>query len=538
MTRSSWHGPPDYRSPEEINAEIAERRRAEPNGKDVPDDAHETAETKKKKQTIAEKLVEIGEDADFVELFKTPGGEPHADVTVKGRRETHPVRSKGFRGYLRHEFWRRHKGGVNNEAMTQAVETLCAKAVYEGATHSVHLRFAHYEGGICFDLGDDDWGAVLITPGKWKYVAEPPVRFIRKPHMLPMPRPVKVSPDELSGLGGLCKFLNIEEGSDEYTILCGWLFSAYRGKGPYIIMPIGGEAGSAKSDAAQLVRSLVDPCVGGLSGPPKSDDDLFVQAKNQYVLAFDNLSHISAEMADSVCRLATGGGHVKRTLYTDDDQSVFDGARPIIMTSIVSVATRSDLASRSTPIMLSEIPPEKRRPQEDVYAGFDKLRPRIIGAICDIVAYGLTQIDNIRPNYLPRMADAAKWVMACEGLIWEAGSYMGAFEASQADAADNVLDGSLVWRELKSFLFDDDGKWRADWQGPMSDLLERLESHTKDMNLKRRAEWPKSARGLTGSIQRLLAPMRQKGVFIKQLGRKASARGWEIKYVPPTKEEK
>jgi hypothetical protein len=281
----------------------------------------------------------------------------------------------------------------------------------------------------------------------------------------------------------LCKFLNIEEGSDEYTILCGWLFSAYRGKGPYIIMPIGGEAGSAKSDAAQLVRSLVDPCVGGLSGPPKSDDDLFVQAKNQYVLAFDNLSHISAEMADSVCRLATGGGHVKRTLYTDDDQSVFDGARPIIMTSIVSVATRSDLASRSTPIMLSEIPPEKRRPQEDVYAGFDKLRPRIIGAICDIVAYGLTQIDNIRPNYLPRMADAAKWVMACEGLIWEAGSYMGAFEASQADAADNVLDGSLVWRELKSFLFDDDGKWRADWQGPMSDLLERLESHTNRLTV-------------------------------------------------------
>jgi hypothetical protein len=41
--------------------------------------------------------------------------------------------------------------------------------------------------------------------------------------------------------------------------------------------------------------------------PPREDRDLITAARNNHVLAFDNLSAVSAELADSLCRLATGG---------------------------------------------------------------------------------------------------------------------------------------------------------------------------------------------------------------------------------------
>ena len=64
-----------------------------------------------------------------------------------------------------------------------------------------------------------------------------------------------------------------------------------------------------------------------------------------------------------LCRLSTGGGFATRELYTDQDEVIFDSQRPVLLTSIEEVATRSDLLDRCLVVWLPAIPEDDRRPR-------------------------------------------------------------------------------------------------------------------------------------------------------------------------------
>ena len=70
-------------------------------------------------------------------------------------------------------------------------------------------------------------------------------------------------------------------------------------------------------------------------------------ASNGHVLAFDNVSGLPAWISDTLCRLAAGGGFAVRQLYTDQDEVLFDAARPVILNGIEDIVTRPDLADRA-----------------------------------------------------------------------------------------------------------------------------------------------------------------------------------------------
>jgi hypothetical protein len=57
---------------------------------------------------------------------------------------------------------------------------------------------------------------------------------------------------------------------------------------------------------------------------------------------------ISAYLADDLCRLATGGGLGGRKFYTNDGEATFNARRPVLLTGINDVATRGDLADRTS----------------------------------------------------------------------------------------------------------------------------------------------------------------------------------------------
>jgi hypothetical protein len=52
------------------------------------------------------------------------------------------------------------------------------------------------------------------------------------------------------------------------------------------------------------------------------------------VLAFDNLSALAPWLSDALCRLASGGSFAVRQLYTDQDEVLFDAARPSLLNGI------------------------------------------------------------------------------------------------------------------------------------------------------------------------------------------------------------
>jgi hypothetical protein len=100
------------------------------------------------------------------------------------------------------------------------------------------------------------------------------------------------------------------------------------------LLAISGEQGSAKTVLSKLLKSLVDPNVAPVRAPAREERDLMIAANNGYLLAFDNLSGLPFWLSDALCRLATGGSFAVRQLYTDDEEVLFQAARPILLNSI------------------------------------------------------------------------------------------------------------------------------------------------------------------------------------------------------------
>ena len=201
-------------------------------------------------------------------------------------------------------------------------------------------------------------------------------------------------------------------------LVVAWALACLRNRGPYPVIVLSGEQGSAKSTFSAILRALLDPNTAPLRALPREDRDLFIAASNGHVLAFDNVSGLPAWISDTLCRLATGGGFAVRQLYSDQDEVLFDAARPVILNGIEDIVTRPDLADRAVFLTLEPIPEERRRPEQELWAAFEAERPRILGVLLDAVAKGWPSCRSTKLDKLPRMADFALWATACETALW------------------------------------------------------------------------------------------------------------------------
>jgi hypothetical protein len=111
------------------------------------------------------------------------------------------------------------------------------------------------------------------------------------------------------------------------VLVVAWLLATLRSSGPYPLLAISGEQGSAKTVLSKMLRALVDPNAAPVRALPREERELMIAANNGYVLAFDNLSGLPAWLSDALCRLASGGSFAVRQLYTDDDEVLFQAAR-------------------------------------------------------------------------------------------------------------------------------------------------------------------------------------------------------------------
>ena len=198
--------------------------------------------------------------------------------------------------------------------------------------------------------------------------------------MAALPEPVRGG-----SVSELRAFVNVADDGD-WHLLLGWLVGALRPAGPYPVLGLHGEQGSAKTTTARVLGELVDPSTVPVRAAPRDERDLMIAATNRWLVNLDNLSRIPPWLSDAICRLATGGGFTTRELYTDEDEVLFDAMRPVIINGIEELATRSDLLDRAILLTLPTIEPDRRRPEKEYWDAFDRARPRILGALLDALA--------------------------------------------------------------------------------------------------------------------------------------------------------
>jgi hypothetical protein len=450
--------------------------------------------------------------ASGVELFHTPGGydsEGYATIDVNGHRETWPANSKGFRRWLSKVYYDKCGKAPGSQALQDALNVIAGKAIHEGAEYPVAVRLAEHGGDIWLDLADPLWRAVRVSAEGWSLADSCPVRFVRRRGMLALPEPVRGGRVEK-----LRPLLNLP-GDDAWVLFVAWLVAALRPGRPFPVLAVNGEQGSAKSTLCRIARGLIDPNEAPLRRPPRDDRDLMIAATNGWVVGFDNLSGVRPDLSDALCCLATGGGLGTRQLYTDDEERLFSAKRPVLLNGIEDIATRPDLLDRSVTLTLPAIPDERRQDEDGLWRRYEKVRPRVLGALLDAVAAGLRDLPGVRLDGLPRMADFAKWAVACEpALGLPRGAFLAAYTGNRRAANEAALESSPVVKYLLQILDED---LMSRWQGTVGELLEQLNTRATEGE-KQLREWPHGPRGLSGTLRRYAPNLRRAGFDVDFTG--------------------
>jgi putative DNA primase/helicase len=200
-------------------------------------------------------------------------------------------------------------------------------------------------------------------------------------------------------------------------------------------------------------------------------------------------------------------------LHTDRSERIFDAARPILLNGIPSLTDRADLADRAMTIHLATITEELRNPEDELLAAFEAKRPVILGALLDAVAGALRNLDTVKLERSPRMADLAKWVTAAEpALGWDAGKFLAVYRENRRDVIETSFEADAVAVAIKDYVAGDhpDG-----WTGTATELLSALNTRVNE-GVRKSKLWPLSAQGLGNRIDRIAPLLRNKGFAVER----------------------
>jgi len=193
------------------------------------------------KRSQATMILDLAADVEF---FHTADDVAYARIERDGHHEVWPLGSKSLRAWLSRRFHQAYGRAAGGQALRDALNVLMGRALFEGPEYPVFVRVAGDGSDIYLDLGDPLWQAVRITATGWEIIAGPPVRFRRPKGLLRLPAPVR---------GGtvdqLRRFVNVrdDDGDSQWRLFIGCLVAAFRPHGPYPILALNGEHGSAKS---------------------------------------------------------------------------------------------------------------------------------------------------------------------------------------------------------------------------------------------------------------------------------------------------
>lgn len=466
----------------------------------------ETTSSVKDARTGAGLLIELAQLS--AEFFHDADNNCYCTARIKDHSETFRLDSRACGAWLRGLYFHETGEAISNDGFARVLNQLQSVALYTGVERETFLRLTGVGDRVYLDLCDPSWRIVEIKSDGWKVLAasEAPVRFIRKRAMQALPLPV--SGGDVSELR---KFLNPGITDSDWALIAGFLVMTFHPTGPYPVLVLHGEQGSAKTTTSRMIRRVIDPSRADVRSTPKKEEDLIIAASNSWMLAFDNLSGISSELGDQLCRITTGTGFGTRELYSNYEEVVFSVKRPIIINGIEDNATRSDLLDRCVSTELPSIPETDRREEADLWREYDEARPRILGALLSAASHALANLENTRLERKPRMADFARWGVAAEpALNLTPGSFIEAYTGNRESSHSLILEESPA-AEIKDFFDSIDG---SEWSGRMSALLLNLTAHCKERgkDIDREKGWPRKPQQLSRLLKRFAPNLRAAGI--------------------------
>src|SRR5262249_28119947 len=255
-------------------------------------------------------------------------------------------------------------------------------AVHEGPKRPLAWRVTQHGETLLYDLADEEWRGVAITPDGWTITHQPGV-FRRGGDTAPPVEPQAGGPG--AGALPLVPAMSVPH----QLLVQVHLVTCLIPRIDHPIPVIAGDHGAAKSTLSCLLRCLVDPAHEALLSLPNDQNELALLLSRNYMPVFDNLDGLQSWHMDMLCRACTGGGITKRKLYTDEDEVVLSFWRCVVLNGIYPGATKSDILDRVIPLHLTRLTKTQTKTKRAFWAGFEAARPRLLGALFDALSQAL-----------------------------------------------------------------------------------------------------------------------------------------------------
>jgi energy-coupling factor transporter ATP-binding protein EcfA2 len=400
--------------------------------------------------------------------------------------------------------------------VSEALAALEGRAICEGPQVKLELRTAKHKGWFLYDLGDGQ----NVKTGKsgWNIVEATPI-FRRYSH-----QQAQVEPKRGGNPWDVFDFINIAKEHQLKTLV---LLISYLVPG--IAHPVfhpHGAHGSGKTTLCTMIKDLLDPSSLSVMIAPKNKQELIRQIHRHYISLFDNMSKLDSEMSDIICVACTGGSVAKRTLYTDDDDSIFNFKRCIGLNGINLLISKPDLLDRSMLLHLERIQAQDRKLEAKLLAEFSEAKPAILGGMFDILSKAKSLYSIKKPINKPRLADFATWGYAiAEALEKGYGKkFVAAYQANIKRQNTEVLQGNSLCIAVTQLL-----KSEPEWEGTIKEAYKKLFDIVEPV--KTDGTFPTNERQLRRHLERIQTTLAEAVGITYCISEKPKNNGFHIVFV-------
>ncbi len=454
-------------------------------------------------------------------LFKDQYCKPYVAVRldVSKQLEILPINSTRFKHYLSNLYCKNFGSYIGDGSLNTVVTNLAGKAQFSDGIIPLHLRVAwgsktnrSKEDCIYFDMCDIQGRIIENSKDGWRIIDgsndNMPILF-RRYNQLPLIDPDRNYPPDI--FDQLLNLTNVKDPKQRHLIKV-YIISTLIPEIDHVILTTYGPKGAAKSFLLKLIKKLIDPTSPLLLTLHRNIDQFIQQVNHNYLNYYDNIKYIPYWSSEEICKSVTGVGHTKRQLFTDDEDIVYEHKRCLGLNGINVALTESDALDRSLFIELEEIDEDVRKKENDLWTGFEKIKPQVLGYIFDILSKAIEIKSTLKLEKLPRMADFAEWGESISQAIgYPPNSFLEVYAENRNEQNIIAVNENRVGSLLLKYIQDLEGKL-----GPLTNILFEPQelyneltdfAETKDIGIADR-QFPKNAASLVKKIKTIVTNLK------------------------------
>jgi len=441
-------------------------------------------------------------------FFYTSENQAYVKIDIFGNSEIVSTLSNVFGYWLTNKFEAVYGGVLSKDDIRKTIQSIDSTAYFKGYRREIYVRIAEVDGAIYIDLCNDKREVLKITADGFEVIDDSPILFRRTQDMEEIPKPIYRNADDYKLLN---KYINTAN-EDDFNMIIAYLLGAFRSRMPKPILNLIGEAGTGKSMNTRLIRKFIDPAKQkDLLKKEINEVELPTASDSQYLLAFDNLSGITAKGSDLLCVVSTGGAMTKRKLYTDKDEIIIDLKKTVILNGIDDISKKQDLVSRTIFIETPPLQASKKKTETEIWSEFEKDYPYILGSLVHAVSTGLKNKGNDQSSY-PRMIDFGRFIQDCsEALDWGKDYWKATYVRNQTTGVEQSIESDPFASSLVIMLEDLASKGLYMWRGTATELLETLSDSLPHDETTYNKAWPKSNQ-VKPRLRRIAPAIKEKGI--------------------------